>query len=436
MKKHQSNSKRNIIYQKTAQTKMLAVLLSVLYLLFAKNTTAQITPSQILASAKNDAIFKLKNEQTDILRSNPLKMPNWDKVEFRMNVNEFDLQQNEYALRISKNPKGMIDGQKQVYSSLLQVADIESVIQFSNALESRYEAILQSKFSEELQVKRKELVLVLEDKKRVSENRLAFGLDNDLEKFVNIELDLQEEALDALDFDFYKKQLSRRFAKWTNSSDQILVDFKDFISLEKLKSIVSEIKSQSIINHPEVRRRELRSELALKEENLEKREDQQLLNFLQVRYSDDDDPYDYFRERLSVGMGLRLGSKYIQGLRSQELQVKTLEARKEIEIQKEELVSDFSEEAEALDFLFLKLDLLKKQLEDYRLSFAPEILLAKGIAKPMVLLKAKETILKKEILITKTEYALYEKYLDLLFLSGKPVELPMRNFLAENLEEF
>lgn len=436
IEKQPKNTEQKTAIRKKRRARIFTALLSVLCFFDSQNIDAQISASQVLASAKKDAIFQLKNEQTDILRSNPLKMPNWDKVEFRMNTNEFDLLQNEYAIRISKNPKGMIDGQKQVYGSLLQIADIESVIQFSNALESRYEAILQSKFSEELQAKRKELVLILEDKKRVIENRLAFGLDNDLEKFADIEANLQEEALNAFDFDFYKKQLSRRFAAWTDSSDKIFVDFQNFISLQKLKSIVTEIQSKSILNHPEVRRRQLQNELAIKEENLEKREDQQLLNFLQVRYKGDEDPYDYFRERLSVGMGLRLGTKHTRGLRSQELQVETLETRKEIEITKEELIKDFREETEELDYLFLKLDLLKKQLADYRLKFATEVLLERGIAKPIFLLKAKETIIKKEIVITKTEYELYKKYLDLLFLSGKPVELPMRNFLAENLEEF
>ena len=421
--------------QKFSKDDLSRSLLSLLCSLLFFNLQAQITTSQILASAKKDAIFQLKNEQTDLLRNNPLVLPNWDDVEFRMSSDGFKLNENTYALRMTRNPKGLIRQQERVYNSLLQVTDIESVIEFSGTLENRYEAILQSKFSEDVRTKRNELVLVLEDQKRAIGNRLALGLDNDLEDLADIDEELQDEALIAFEFDFYKKQLSKQIAEWT-AIESKNIEQSNFISIEKMKLIVAEIQSASILNHPEIRRRALRSDFAMQEELFEKREEQMLLNYLQVRYSEDDDPDELFREKISVGMGMRLGTKRIKNLRSQELEVERLEAEKEVEIQKVDLEKDFAEAVIEWNFLVEKLEFLKMQFEEFQLKYAPEIFLSKGITNPMTLLNAKETLLKKEILINKTSFELYEKYLDLLFLSGKPVELPMRNFLAESLEEF
>lgn len=424
--------------QKFSNRLLYRTLLSLFCALLFFNLQAQITSSQILASAKKDAIFQLKNEQTDLLRNSPLVLPNWDDVEFRMSSNGFQLDENEYAVRMTRNPKGLVKQQARVYQSLLQVTDVESVIEFSGALESRYEAILQSRISEQLRAKRTELVLVLEDEKRAIENRLLLGLDNDLSDLANIDEELQEEALTAFEFDFYQKLLTGQIVEWIGEElDQDTeIAQTDFISIEKMKSVVAEIQEESILNHPEIRRRELRADLAMQEELFEKREEQTLLNYLQVRYSEDDDPDELFREKISVGMGMRLGTKRIKNLRSQELEVERLEAKKEIEIQRVDLEKDFAEVVNEWNFLSEKLELLQNQLADYQKKYAPEVFISKGIVNPMALLKAKETILKKEIYIQKTEFELYEKYLELLFSSGKSVELPMRNFLAESLSGF
>lgn len=425
---------RNFFYEKKCRlSKLNSPLIFVFCYLFVLNLQAQITASQILASAKKDAIFQLKNEQTDLLRTNPLVLPNWDDVEFRTESNGFKLDENEYALRVTRNPKGLVKQQERVYQSILEVAEIESVVEFAGALENRYEAILQSKAASELRAKRAELRLVLEDEKRVIENRLTLGLSNDLSDLADIEKELQEEELSEFEFDFYRKALNNQISSWTGTLSDSIVQL-DFISIEKIALVIAEIQSESILNHPEIRRRALRSDLIAQEELFERKEEQMLLNFFQVRYSEDSDPDELFREKISIGMGLRLGTKRLNNLRSQELAVERMESEKEEIIRKVDLEKDFSAAAEEWDFLNEKLKLLQIQLNNYQNKYAPEVFFSKGITNPMTLLKAKETILKKEILIKKTEFELYEKYLELLFFSGKPLELPLRNYLSESLE--
>ena len=153
-----------------------AFLISVFLIFLPPMLSAQITSTQVLASAKNDMIFRLKNEQTALLENNPLQLPDWDDVELRMENNRFENDRNEYALRITRNPNALKKQHTQIHQSLIQVADTESVIEFSRALENRYEAILQAKFSAALRQKRVELQEVLKDQKRVITNGIKTGL--------------------------------------------------------------------------------------------------------------------------------------------------------------------------------------------------------------------------------------------------------------------
>lgn len=54
----------------------------------------------------------------------------------------------------------------------------------------------------------------------------------------------------------------------------------------------------------------------------------------------------------------------------------------------------------------------------------------------MLLLKTKERLLKKQLQIKKLELDIYENYLDLLAASGKMMEFPLRNYVAESFPEF
>ena len=416
-------------------TALISKFLIVQGIFLTPSLSAQISSSQILATAKSDVIFQLKKEQVTDLQNNPLRLPDWDDVEFRMENNRFESDRNEYALRLTRNPKNLKNQHTQIHQSLLQVADVESVIEFSNALEDRYDAILQAKFSEALRQKRSELTEVLEDQKRVITNRLAYGLTDDLEDLADIDEELQEEELAMLEFDFFKKQLSDQIADWLSDTPGDF-SFEGFLTCEKMDTILKDIRQESVLNNPDIRRRNLRTDLAAQEEKLEQLEDQQLINFLQFRFQQDSDPDVLFREKLSVGMGLRLGQGRQQSIRAQEEKINKLEALNEVEIETVQLEREFAKDFEEVDFLRAKRSLLKKQLDDYRSNYSPEVFLQKGIAKPMTLLNLKETILKKEITLMKTEFELYETYLELLFLTGKPVEMPLKNYLDVGLVEF
>ncbi len=393
----------------------------------------QINSTTILASAKTDGVFLLENQLKTSLENRPQKLPFVDKLEFRTEFNEFDIRRQEYAIRMSHHSFKMRKEQRKLYNSTLQIADSETKLKLFSALEDRYGLLVAAKFAASFRELSLDLVLILEDQKTVVENQLQLGLNDDLTRLIDMEEELQDEALSILELEQLKTKANRKIEAWLQQP-ATEIDWSNFISVEKVKAEIAKMDESSIAFHPSIIRGEMRTNLSQQEAQLERAQKKSLLNFLQVRYGDN--PRDQLKERFSFGAGIQIPTKTAATLKIKELEMESLEAAFEVKRDKLELQSQQTALKNELEFLFEQWELMKSQLTTYQSKYAPEKLLQKGIVKPTVLLKTKERILKKQFLIQKTELDIYERYIELLATSGKMMETPLRNYLSEGLEEF
>ncbi len=410
--------------------------LSTFLLVFLMSWTfvqAQINSTTVLASAKMDGIFLLENQLKTSLEDRPQKLPFVDKLEFRTEFNEFDIRRQEYAIRMSHHSIAEREEQKKLYNATLQIADSETKLRLFSALEDRYTLLVAAKFAKSFRVLSSDLILILEDQKTVVENQLQLGLNDDLSRLIDMEEELQDEALSVLELEQLKTKTNRKIESWLQQP-ATEIDWSNFISIEKIKAQIALIDESSIDFHPSIIRGEMRTNLSQQEAQLERAQKKSLLNFLQVRYGDN--PRDLLKERFSIGAGIQIPTKTAATLKIKELEMEALESATEVKRDKLELQSEQTTIKNELEFLFEKWDLMKSQLNTYQQNYAPEKLLQKGIVNPTVLLKIKERILKKQFLIQKTELDIFEKYIELLATSGKMMETPLKNYLSEGLEEF
>ena len=394
---------------------------------------AQINSTTVLASAKSDGIFLLENQLKTSLEDRPQELPFVDKLEFRTEFNEFDIRRQEYAIRMSHHSIAQREEQKKLYNATLQIADSETKLRLFSALEDRYALLVAAKFAKSFCELSSGLILILEDQKTVVENQLQLGLNDDLSRLIDMEEELQDEALSVLELEQLKTKTNRKIESWLQQP-ATEIDWSNFISVEKVKAQITAIDESSIAFHPSIIRGEMRTNLSQQEAQLERAQKKSLLNFLQVRYGDN--PRDQLKERFSIGAGIQIPTKTAATLKIKELEMEALESATEVKRDKLELQSEQTAIKNELEFLFEKWDLMKSQLNTYQQNYAPEMLLQKGIVKPSVLLKTKERILKKQFLIQKTELDIYERYIELLATSGKMMETPLKNYLSEGLEEF
>jgi len=415
---------------------MIILFRSILLLAFLMNWSfvqGQISTTDILASAKTDGIFLLENQLKTSLEAQPQKLPFLEKLEFRTEFNEFDLRRQEYAVRISPHSPGQRKQQNNLYNTTLQIADAETKLRFFSALEDRYTLLIAARFSELFRELSSELVLVLEDEKTVIENQLKLGINDDFSRLIDMEEELQEEAFSILELEQLKRKTERQIEDWLQQSTSE-IDWSNFISIEKVRAQIATIDESSIAFHPAIIRGEMRTNFSLQEAIVEREKKKNLLNFLQVRYGDN--PNDLRQERFSIGAGVFIPTKTASTLKIKEIEMEQLEAANDVQKDRVELKENQANLKNELEFLFEQWDLMKNQLRTYQEKYAPEKLLQLGITKPTVLLKTKERIIKKLMLIQKTELDIFEKYIELLATSGKMMEVPLRNFLSEGLEEF
>jgi len=414
----------------------ITIRFSIFLLAFLMNWSlvqCQISSTDILASAKKDGIFLLEKQLKTSLENQPLKLPFLEKLEFRTEFNEFDFRRQEYTVRVSPHSPGQRKQQNNLYNTTLQIADAETKLRFFSALEERYTLLMAARFAEAFRKRSSELILVLEDEKTVIENQLQLGLNDDFSRLIDMEEELQEEAFSILELEQLKRKTERQFEQWLEQPATD-IDWSNFISIEKVRSQIATIDESSLVFHPFVIRGEMRTNYSQQEAMVELEKKKNLLNFLQVRYSDN--PNDLRQERFSIGAGIFIPTKTGTTLKIKEIEMEQLEAANDVQKDRVELKEKQANLKNELEFLFEQWDLMTNQLTTYQQKYAPEKLLQKGIVKPTVLLKTKERIIKKQLLIQKTELDIYEKYIELLFASGKMMEMPLRNYLSEGLEEF
>ena len=405
----------------------------ILLLFFQLHLQAQtLTTTDILLSAKTDDIYLLENKLKENLADNPQKLPFLDELEFRTEMNEFDVRRQEYAVRLSGHTWGQVKQQKKKYNAALQVADAETQIQFFDALEDRYQLLIAAKFAKDFQSFSEELIVVLEDEKTLIENELALGLADDFSNLIDIEEELQDGAISILDLKQLQAKTDLQIKNWLQNGTS--VNFSDFVSIEKVRATIASVDEQTITNHPEIIQRNLRIQLAQTETQIERKEAQNYLKFLQVRFSDN--PNDLIKERFSIGAGFRIPTKSAATLKIKEAEAEVFESTLNVQREKLDLKAQLEAAKSELSFQLERWDLHNSQYQTFNQKYNTTALVNRGITDAMLLLKTKERLLKKQLQLKKLELDIYEKYLDLLVASGKMMELPLRNYVSDSFPEF
>lgn len=155
---------------------------------------------------------------------------------------------------------------------------------------------------------------------------------------------------------------------------------------------------------------------------------------MQVRFSDN--PNDLIRERFSIGAGFRLPTKTATTLKIKEAEAEVFESALNVQRDKMDFQSQIQVIKTELNFQLEKWDLLNNQFQTFNQKYNTEALVSRGITDAMLLLRTKERLIKKQQQLKKLELDIYENYLDLLASSGKMMELPLRNYVAEGFPEF
>ena len=213
-----------------------------------------------------------------------------------------------------------------------------------------------------------------------------------------------------------------------NSTENIQLDtsnFLDIIDIKEKRQLLSENFSVS----PILSERRLQIEKTELEQELEKAKNNWQVDYVQFKVAGRD-KVNFARE-WSFGLGMEIPLKDANKLSNNKIMLERLELENKLALQQLALAKKIQEAVEELELKIKMHELVARQLADSQLQYSFDNYAQSKDADPLVLLNIKSNILKRKADRLAIEKDIYSLYLEIVELTGKAVEMPLRNYLSK-----
>ncbi len=351
------------------------------------------------------------------------KAPIIEEYEFRTETNDFDLDNQDYLIRVSPTTKAIREAQERIFEGYLAQPKDNPYSLELDFIEDAYNYWIDEYFSAELHDLLEQQKLILEDKMTVIKKQLIIQ-EADFSDFVKAQNDLKELNLNQLqnlqENKMYAFPISLNSAEYT---------FEDLISIEEIKSFVTSF-DPSTVEDPDrlvrdnLKRTELQNEL-----DLEEAEAKQILRFAEISYGG---PHsDPFREKVSVGVGLRFPWDGGNRLDMEEIKIEMDNIENEAQFEQDKLFLEVSRSRfEVLESIRLYEEqlALRESMNEYNMELK-QILNETNNSNPTFILELNQQSVKLQIDKINSQKDVYEEYLDFLEDSLLMTQMPLKNYL-------
>jgi hypothetical protein len=393
----------------------------------------RVSSTDILATVKTDRGVTLQDNQIDYYQQHIKSLYFLDQVSLRTRTDEFDWARQDYAARLDVNGLG-----KLYRSRGLQQADLETVRAqkadlFHSALLERY-SLLARYFSLEKEVAiRRKLKVITEDKIRVLEQIAAYSAAADPEEMMKTDFEKDDIVIKISENESEMAQIKAIFAIFFGSTDSLQIDTANVISTDRMLLLLNG-QTDSINTNPGIFEKEAKIAKIRAEYHLEEAKQLQTLDFIQLRYSQRNNPPLF--NKFDIAVGLTLPYNASSRVKKSELFIEQHAAEQELTLYREKLQRLVVDNFQALKGLQSQRLLIQQQITDSRNRYAPEkntSLQKNGVS---ALLQFNELLLKRSLRITEIDREIASRYLEILYLTGRMSEQPLLNYLRNDLAGF
>jgi len=386
-----------------------------------------ITPSQILSLADTLYDAQLTNNQLiDLVKKSQDEISLLEKVEFRSETDEWDLERQEYTVRTSFKSRNERRAERLVMESMLYDADLYLIEERAKNMEDILNDLIDLKYKKDRLEILSEIIKIIDDKDKLLKADL---IRNDKVDVLGV-IKLDDEKLKLRrEIDDIKRDvgdLQRRLKPDGKRDWQI--DFSEWISISELNAKVYEIKSGKS-NPLEL----LKKSIQIKERSAslkkEIAEGDRVLDFIQIKHAGREN--SNFGEELSIGFSLIFPTGHVN--RTSILEAKIELAKEEWEYaniesvltkERKQVIIDYENSNQSLKEY---ISLIESQDLNIKLNN-----LAANSAEPNILIEIKEIILNRKMEVKRLEKEVYERYVDVLETYGKLLEEKPQLYLENN----
>lgn len=396
---------------------MRIVILIILFPIFvAAQTTSDGTRFITHALVLADTSLEVKSTESAYF-------PWIEEYEFRTETRDLDFEKQEYVMRLSPSTSEKRKAQARLYSLLQSSPNFDLRKSFCDrSIEVHAHWISLYIIDNQLE-QLSALEKNLDDKSRVYEKYIGI-YEFDFQKLVSI-----EQIRTDLNLKKYSLENERKFILSKYNLDPQIFDYSQFIGTQEITEAITTL--DLYINNEDVIEDAYKMDMIQAEIALEEAEDNQILDFVQLRYQG---PHDnLFKERFSVGMGVRLPNNGNRILKMKELELEFNEILDERVLDQQESQLELQQIKEELrrDIAVLAYydDQIKK--ERLKLQSLTEKITAEEGYNPISILNIEERAISNGIdRIQMLEEILFD-YLNYLKRSGQICGSELRNFFEK-----
>jgi len=349
-------------------------------------------------------------------------------VELRTESRDLLLERQEYTIRIKPNSFGAISNQKKLYQNKILEVEIEDQLKFNEELEKRYLLILDLIFNERTNELHEEKKVQLEDKLTIL-GQSIYDSKFDVKDLIDAEDELLSTNLKLSNLNQERNNLQYLIEQFLNVSN------KDFsINTEDLiepKEILDYSYDNSNLNESlKITLQKIKLNVIDNEMKVTASKSKQVFDYFQARYGGKRS--FLFDENFSIGLGINLPFFGNTRERKGEFYFDKLNEESKLNELKRNLKEDQKKVLDAFNLAKSNYQTLQRQTENS--SVIPLLETYKKIEgiSPMILLKLKMLLKKKEIETSKVEYELYRSFIKLLANQEILFQKPLINHLSSN----
>lgn len=391
-----------------------------------------ISVDDFLKTADRDLKVENHNELLRYMENRTEDTPYLDKVEFRTETEEFDLEKQKYAVRFY--PKGIGETRylKKLSGLVSDAALSESETYYTKALKSRYDTILQYMLLSSYIEYYQKLWVLYDDKINVLRKKCS----NDLPSYINELIRAEDQQVDIqlakIKYEHQYAALLRQVRSLSGKDGGICIDEKDMVKNAQISLLVSDLKEDDCIQNVYMKNRALKKELSYIKYRVEVSKNQDYLSYFQVAYKseDRDDP----EKAVSLELGVKLPFIHSGCEDLEQKKIKLLKSKLGFEEEKEKYTEKISSASLLLRRLISQRLTLSQRKEHGDAEVSYRAYLNVDGVDPLDLLKIKESILKNEIELVEIDNRIRESYIELLEITGHLSQKPLKNYLSSYLE--
>jgi hypothetical protein len=402
------------------------------FLLFACTipATAQFSVNEFIGSALNEEKVKSLGDQAAFLAGKPYRLSPLQRLEFRSQTPELDVNLNQYAIRLTPANPWELRSNNRYFSALASSLATENEIVLKEALIERYRCVIEYAYYAQVQSLVTEHVRLLNAQIHVLEKQSGssfFDADEYLDLQVDIldeQVGLEEVELEQMSFASQAEILAGAAIK-----DSLQWTFSQLIPIESAKKIVDSLTASSV-QHLVQRYQQQKIDLAKSEYQLEKTN----INLGYVQTEFDNRRYDQNRTPINFSFGLTIPLTNPNKGDMAKRKLDIIDAQHDME--REKKTNTFEDELlqQKISRIIFRCESLKNKIFDLDNSALANTLSTIKGGDPRVVLRFQENKVKLKMMLAKLQRDLFFTYVDYLAFSDFIQQRPLKNFLSSHLE--